>query len=96
MDIYIFEGRNITISGNSMMIEMQRTAAIKNGHTPLKIVVNGTSGTAPFMTKTFRPTGGVISPTSRTITMMTPNQSGLKFMALMMGNRMGTIRIMIA
>ena len=96
MITYIFDGRNITISGNNIMIVMQTTAAIKKGHTPLKIVVNGTSGTAPFMTKTFRPTGGVISPTSSTITMMTPNQSGLKFMALMIGNRMGTIRIMIA
>ena len=54
------------------------------------------SGATPLMTNTFSPTGGVIRPISRTITMMTPNQIILNSRAWRIGKRMGTMRIMIA
>ena len=47
---------------------MARMAASKNGRIPLEMTVIGTVGAEAFNTKTLRPTGGVISPTSRTMT----------------------------
>jgi hypothetical protein len=60
---------------------MVRKAASKNGRISLKMTVIGTVGAAAFNTKTLRPTGGVISPTSRTMTIRTPNQMGSNCMA---------------
>ena len=48
---------------------------IKNGITPLKVSIIGTSFAKELITKTFSPTGGVISPTSTTIRVITPNHS---------------------
>ena len=55
------------------------------GRTPLKIVVKLTSLTAVLMTKTFMPTGGWIRPSSTVMTMMIPNQTGSKPIAVTTG-----------
>ena len=71
-------------------------AAIKKGQIPRKMVVKGISWAAPLRTKTVRPTGGVIKPTSKTMTMRTPNQMGSNRNASTTGKMIGTVRIMIA
>ena len=48
------------------------------------------------MTKMFMPTGGWIRPSSTVITMMTPNQIGSKPSAMMTGNTIGTVRMIMA
>ena len=44
----------------------------------------------------FRPTGGWISPTSMLIVMITPNHTGSKPAAVMIGRRIGLVIRMIA
>ena len=61
-----------------------------NGSTPKKIVKKLTSWTTLFITNTFMPTGGWISPSSTVITMMTPNQIGSKPSSWMTGKMIGT------
>ena len=43
-----------------------------------------------WMTKRFRPTGGVMKPISSQTTMMMPNQTGSKPRPVMRGKRMGS------
>ena len=45
----------------------------KNGKTPLKVSAILTSPAILFIIKTFNPTGGVINPTSTTISVNIPN-----------------------
>jgi hypothetical protein len=65
---YIIEGIKRAIWGKIVNRTMARKADSKHGRIPLKITVIGTVGAAAFNTKTLRPTGGVIRPTSRTMT----------------------------
>ena len=49
----------------------------------------------PLMTNTFMPMGGVIRPSSTTITTRMPNQTGSKFKLWTMGKKIGMVsRIM--
>jgi hypothetical protein len=43
---------------------------------PLKILAKGISGAKPFITYALTPTGGLITPTPLTKTIITPNQMG--------------------
>ena len=47
---------------------------IKNGKTPIKVSEIGTFFAILLIIKTFKPTGGVIRPTSTTIKVKIPNQ----------------------
>jgi len=93
---YICKGIKSAIPGNIVMMTNAAMAAIKKGQMPRKIVVKGISGAAPFKTKTLRPTGGVIRPTSRTMTMRTPYQMGSNISDSMIGKMIRKVRIMIA
>ena len=52
---------------------------------PRKIWPIGTSGTSDFTMNTFIPTGGVIIPISRTITMIIPNQLNIPTLVSWLG-----------
>ena len=56
------------ISGEIKIKMIAIILATKKGITPAKITRSGTSLATPLFMKTFRPTGGVINPISRTIT----------------------------
>ena len=62
----------------------------------MKIVVKLTSLITLFITNTFIPTGGWISPSSTVITMMTPNQIGSKPRCVMTGKIIGMVRMIMA
>ena len=55
------------IAGKATSSVTRTISAAKNGITPLKVSRIGTSGESEWMMKTLRPTGGVISPSSTTI-----------------------------
>jgi hypothetical protein len=82
-DIMLF-GRKRAICGNMMMRMMHTEIAATNGHTPLKMVLSGTSVTVDRR-KTLSPIGGVASPISMSSTNMTPNQIGLNPSCVIMG-----------
>ena len=60
--------------GNETRITIRISSAIKNGETPLKVSEMSQLSAIEEMTKTFIPTGGVISPTSTTTSASIPNQ----------------------
>ena len=72
---------------------------VMKGTTPLKVSIMGTSLAMELMTKTFRPTGGVMSPISTTINEMMPNHSlrsspsnpNPKSRPAIIGQKMGTV-----
>jgi hypothetical protein len=64
----IVDGSQSAIEGNAIRINMRMIWAMMNGVTPRKIVFSGTSLVIPLITNTFMPIGGVIRPSSTTIT----------------------------
>ena len=93
---FIRFGRNNEIPGKRISNISPTKHAAKNGKIPVKIVPNSTPPETPLMTKTLRPTGGVMNPISNTTTIITPYQMGLKPRALITGNIMGVVRIIMA
>ena len=75
---------------------------IKNGKTPIKVSEIGTFFAILLIIKTFKPTGGVISPTSTTIRVRIPNQIATssilipKSNSIMMGKNTGIVSSIIA
>ena len=78
------------------MMTMATALAMRKGQTPLKIVLNGISFATPLITKTFNPTGGVIRPISKTITINTPNHIGSKPNDSMTGKMIGIVSMIMA
>ena len=84
-------------TGNPTINATLIPSEIKNGITPLKVSIIGTSFAKELITKTFSPTGGVIRPTSTTIRVITPNHnfksSGLspKSKPAIIGQKIGTV-----
>ena len=72
---------------------------VMKGTTPLKVSIMGTSLAMELMTKTFRPTGGVMSPIYTTINEIIPNHSlrsspsnpKPKSRPAIIGQKMGTV-----
>lgn len=77
--------------GKRHKIKIITAIPMTNGNIPLNILAMGTSLAIPAMTKTLTPTGGVICPISIIITMITPNQIGLKPKATTVGYIMGRV-----
>ena len=72
----MMEGRKRLIWGMNISRMIDTRSANRKGKIPLKMVARGISGATPFMTKTFMPTGGVITPISETRVIIMPNQMG--------------------
>ena len=70
------EGNQSAMDGNATKMVMRMICAMMKGVTPRKIVSSGISLVIPLMTNTFIPIGGVMRPSSTTMTMMMPNQTG--------------------
>src|SRR5690606_37772296 len=66
-------------------------SAARNGSTPLKTRVRGTSGATPWMTNRFMPMGGCTKPISIARTRKMPNQIGDRPISITSGNRMGVV-----
>ena len=77
--------------GNATKRAICSISAIRNGTTPLKIVPNGAL-VAPARIKTFKPIGGVMRPTSITLTIITPYHMGSKPRETITGKRIGRVR----
>lgn len=95
-------GSHKVIAGNAASSSTRTPSEIRNGATPRNVSASGTSGARELMTNTFMPTGGVISPTSTTISASTPNQiatapaSKPKSKVVITGTNSGTVsRIML-
>ena len=67
--------RTSVIDGNMTKMAVRIKSDIMNGITPLNVEESGVSFAIEFMTKRFIPTGGVIKPTSTTMSTSIPNQS---------------------
>lgn len=70
-------GRNMVSCGMAISSMISATSTIRKWVTPRKMVCIGTL-VMPWMTKTLRPTGGVMRPISVTLTTRIPNQIGSK------------------
>ena len=60
------------------------------------MVPSFTSGVMPLITNRFRPTGGVISPSSMLMVRITPNHTGSNCAARRIGIRIGVVIRMMA
>ena len=94
-------GKNNVMDGSQTIIATRMASDIKNGITPLNVSIIGTSFAIELITKTFIPTGGVIRPTSTTISDTIPNQSftsstGIpKSRLAIIGQKIGTVKRII-
>ena len=66
-------GSHSVIAGNATRTPTRTSSAPKKGSTPRKVCRIGTSGAWAEMMKTFMPTGGVMRPSSTTISARIPN-----------------------
>jgi len=74
-DDFINSGSHKVISGNTMRIPTVKSITPTNGNAPIKISLSSTvSPKAPFITKQFKPKGGVIAPIAIIKVTITPNQ----------------------
>lgn len=79
-----------------------RKSLHRNGITPRNVSTMGISFANLLITKTFRPTGGVIKPTSTAISVRMPNQIAVssvlmpKFKLTKIGKNIGTVNSIIA
>src|SRR5271156_4789804 len=89
-------GSQVASNGNTIRITSLIKSVTTNGSTPTKIVDMLTSLITLLITNTFMPTGGWIKPSSTVITITTPNQIGSKPSAVITGNTIGTVRMIIA
>src|SRR5690606_33599227 len=92
----IFVGSQVAMPGKMLMITIARIMQPMKGSAPLRMVGSLTSGVIALITKRFRPTGGVIRPSSVLIVRMTPNQIGWKPADSITGIRIGVVIRMIA
>ena len=71
----ISEARKRQRAGIARSNRIRRISTQKKGSTPRKILLVGVWGEKLLITKTFKPTGGVINPSSTTTKAKIPNHS---------------------
>ena len=94
--------KNKVIDGNKIKSTTRTKSLAKKGKTPAKVLEIGISPAILLMMNTFKPTGGVINPTSTTIRVRIPNQMTVsscdipKSRLIMTGKKTGIVKSIIA
>lgn len=86
-----YEAPSVLSGGKINKITRQTAIANKNGIVPLNIVHKVPLWTAPLITNTTKPTGGIIWPISTVTTVSTSTQTASKPGELVTGNVKGSI-----